>query len=744
MFYSLTASGLNEKGAAQIRVELVKQLRAIANQPRHLTLESDAQFLANIGVQSPFQLLVNRQMGVLDRTRALKQHLNASDVRLDPALEAHEHDVLRGFQSLLSGGGTGAGKTEGHEGGDGGDDLNYACPDCGKSFPTSASLRQHRAKVHRSGENKADAEHFDRLLHGKDGMPQCVNCGHKFRLWEELQRHVQLGRCQAATRADYDEVKAPLLARVLDHDIQFPEVFFNAPGDDLRKELMEHCAICRSWFPNENYVKVHYARVHQDEWRAHHARIRVWCVTNLPKVKGMCSWCGHKAQQGRDHRATCPALFQLAMLWFIDGGPPRDDSNLPTTDVPYPAPADLEGFRDTCQLCAASLAKQRYRTHMQKQHKQLWHDLFPQVQMLCAAWEGSVQFPCQLCGAKTGKKAEHVHACVPLLQYALHHCVRSRDDGWRDLSLLSALSPGTGSGCGGQGGTIAEHGPGQRSEQEAASSGTTAQRTTATTMGTRRRQRARGPTTAGTSQSGPAGVGTDCGHTLSPNTSAGGRTTAAAHREAVPLAHGVGQPRHAGHFLANRSGLEGGQGQNATHGEVLLAGHANPLHDAGVEAETDHQWKQRLTTMTQSEETVKELVKHELVKADAGDVLWYYQTWNQTTQRLEIDQHKPPLTNTAVIQMATELNDLVHKEAENLIHRFHSTRKLTERVQGDTMPFILAVAMRGLAANRAFEILHVLEGNASLRVIGVRLRSERVQLQPLAQQLRKQTDAMLL
>ena len=156
------------------------------------------------------------------------------------------------------------------------------------------------------------------------------------------------------------------------------------------------------------------------------------------------------------------------------------------------------------------------------------------------------------------------------------------------------------------------------------------------------------------------------------------------------------------------------------------------------------EWKQRLTTMTQSEETVKELVKHELVKADAGDVLWYYQTWNQTTQRLEIDQHKPPLTNSAVIQMATELNDLVHKEAENLIHRFHSTRKLTERVQGDTMPFILAVAMRGLAANRAFEILHVLEGNASLRVIGVRLRSERVQLQPLAQQLRKQTDAMLL
>ena len=225
--------GPNRERGGTNSVELLRQLRAIAGQPRHLTLESDVQFLSNIGMQAPLEMLAVRQQGVLDRTQDLKHQLNSADVRLDPTLEAHERAVLHELQNLLDPDARGNGFAD------------LPCPDCGKCFPTSASLRQHRAKVHRSGANKAAGERFDRLLHGEDGMPQCVNCGHKFRLWEELQRHVKLGRCQAATRVDYDDVQAPLLARVLDQRIQFPDVFFQAPSGELRKELMEHCAICR-------------------------------------------------------------------------------------------------------------------------------------------------------------------------------------------------------------------------------------------------------------------------------------------------------------------------------------------------------------------------------------------------------------------------------------------------------------------------------------------------------------------
>ena len=64
VFYALTAAGLTDKGAASIRIELVRQLRAIAGQPRHLTLESDAQFLENLGLDQPLQILVHRQKSV--------------------------------------------------------------------------------------------------------------------------------------------------------------------------------------------------------------------------------------------------------------------------------------------------------------------------------------------------------------------------------------------------------------------------------------------------------------------------------------------------------------------------------------------------------------------------------------------------------------------------------------------------------------------------------------------------------
>ncbi|CAE7206611.1 unnamed protein product [Symbiodinium sp. CCMP2592] len=324
VFYALTASGLTAKSASMIRVELVKQLRAIAGSPRHITLEPDAQFLEGLGLESPLQLLVHRQVRVLEKTRELQGKLPPHDVRLDPALFAHEEGILQQFQNFVQ-----PDSTTGAA-------ADLPCPDCGKCFPTAASLRQHRASAHRRGEDKPSGERFDRLLHGKDGLPQCINCGHKFRLWEELQRHVELGRCQATAKAEYEDVHPPLIAKVLEDEIVFPEVFHQLPPPDLKTELNERCALCRTWLPNENYMKVHYGRVHRDEWQAHSGRVRVWCMNNLPPIKGTCRWCGHKDQAGRDHRATCPALFQLAMTWFVNGGPPE------AADV-----TDLAGMMDT-------------------------------------------------------------------------------------------------------------------------------------------------------------------------------------------------------------------------------------------------------------------------------------------------------------------------------------------------------------------------------------------------------------
>ena len=575
VFYALTASGLTSNGAARLRIELVRQLRAIAGRPRHITLESDAQFMSSIGVEPPLQALVQRQQRVLEKTRSLQGRLSAQDVRLDPALLAHETNISQHFQELVQPSNTtGAG-------------ADLPCPDCGQRFPTEASLRQHRAVVHRRGENKPRAERFDRLLHGQDGLPQCINCGHKFRLWEELQRHVELGRCQAPARADYDDVHPPLLAKVLQNEIVFPDVLLSPPGEDLKQELKERCAICRTWLPNENYMKVHYGRVRPDEWKAHSSRLRVWCSQNLPPIKGTCQFCGHRAQPGRDHRTTCPALFQLGMTWFVNGGPPERVDMTGLSEAAFPTAAEIQPLLKTCLLCHEDISRQRLKTHMQRYHSKLWNDMQPQVQTLCAAWVGSVTTPCSLCSAKSSKKAEHVHTCVPLLQHALKLCTRHHgdDSGRGAYGRVQGLpsSSGDASGrepeqCTDQGGG---RGSGHAQSGQAVTAGSGAEQASSQRrQGQRRAQgqrQSRHLEPLGAQQLGfqhvatPASPGTRSagGGPLQIIFEAGGRTSTPQDREAVPFAHGVGTAGPSSPPVEGCSSLEGWQGQNTTNGDQL-------------------------------------------------------------------------------------------------------------------------------------------------------------------------------
>ena len=580
VFYALSASGLTAKSAAQIRIELVRQLRAIAGRPRHLTLESDTQFLESIGMDPPLQALIHRQARLLQKTASLQGLLASQDVRLDPSLLSHEADILQRLQALAQP----EAKT--------GAVAELPCPDCGECFSTPASLRQHRARVHRRGDNKPKGERFDRLLHGKDGLPQCINCGHKFSMWEELQRHVELGRCQASTRADYDDVHPPLIAKVLADEIVFPEVLLNDPADTLKKELLERCALCRQWLPNENYMKVHYGRVHPDEWKAHSSRLRVWCSNNIAPIKGTCQWCGHKAQQGRDHRATCPALFQLAMTWFVNGGPP-DATDIPTlSDAPYPSAAEVKPLLGTCQVCHADISRQRFKTHMQRQHSELWRDVRPKVQLLCAAWEGSVSATCSLCGAKSIKKAEHVHTCVPLQQHALNiclrHAVRCGDSGCV-RQLPAGTSEPAGGGSGGGCGSGTQRGSRHAESGQAVTTGADRgqiELKAAAGQGQRgpKKQGRKGPGQGQLGQLGAQQLGlqrlatsaspgtrTAGGSPVPAQPEAGGGTPAHPNGEAISASSGIRPAGDALPPLESCPGVEGGQGQNPANGGQLFA-----------------------------------------------------------------------------------------------------------------------------------------------------------------------------
>ena len=90
-FYGITASGITPKGLDLMRVTLTKQVRAMANSPRHLTLESDRDFWQRLRLKAPADLLLDRAQAIQHRTQELFHILEADDVRLSATTLAWEN-----------------------------------------------------------------------------------------------------------------------------------------------------------------------------------------------------------------------------------------------------------------------------------------------------------------------------------------------------------------------------------------------------------------------------------------------------------------------------------------------------------------------------------------------------------------------------------------------------------------------------------------------------------------------------
>ena len=65
--YGLEATGVTEAGLRRLHAQMMKHLRAIAREPRHITKESDSNFLAKYGLPSVHQVLLTRSRGFAAR-----------------------------------------------------------------------------------------------------------------------------------------------------------------------------------------------------------------------------------------------------------------------------------------------------------------------------------------------------------------------------------------------------------------------------------------------------------------------------------------------------------------------------------------------------------------------------------------------------------------------------------------------------------------------------------------------------
>ncbi|CAE7216565.1 pol [Symbiodinium sp. CCMP2592] len=336
--YSLSSSGYNRKSFDLIRVLMVMQIRAIARSPRHLTEESDLHLLQRLRLPQIHEMLLQVHSRVVKATTVLRQTLSPQDVRLTTDIVQRECRLLEDFKKL-----------EAVEGKADGTQNRLTCEYCGQSFDNDAALRQHKGRMHSKDRMEAAPTVFDRQQHGTDGMPRCRGCGHPFARWADLQKHIEENHCQGQRQAEPSapEERPSVLQQARDGTLPVQTLHLSMMTDELRQELLSHCACCRQWMPNSRYVKIHWGRVHKTESQKFQARTLQWRRLSFEPIKHTCSWCQGTAADRSDHRDTCPVLFQLSMVRALivstDEVESSEDAAV-TLDMTIPAKDDIPAW----------------------------------------------------------------------------------------------------------------------------------------------------------------------------------------------------------------------------------------------------------------------------------------------------------------------------------------------------------------------------------------------------------------
>ena len=419
--YSLSASGYTRKSYDLIRVMFVKQIRAIARSPRHLTEESDHRLLQRLGVPTTHQLLMQVHRQLAETSKQLRSHIGEDDIRVSSTITERESLLLQQVRELEA---SNADESS----------VRLTCDVCGYQCDNDAALRQHKAKKHSAERMQAAPTKFDRLVHGTDGVPKCSGCGHPFMNWADLQKHIVENHCQGRQQpaSTEEEAKLSIMQMTQEGKLALQTIKLDQLTDSLRQEALSHCALCRQWIPKEGSIKRHWTKVHSEESQQHQARTLQWRRLSFDyiKPKHACPWCLTE-EVGQEHRDTCPVLFQLSMIRAIayPGHDDQDDPDKTPLDVTFPAAGSIKKWPLQCQICHAPCTARGLRKHFQQKHTDVWTAAQPRVDKLCTAWASALTSPCQFCGCTYDKRNRHAISCHAITQTAFERVRLAR---WPD------------------------------------------------------------------------------------------------------------------------------------------------------------------------------------------------------------------------------------------------------------------------------------------------------------------------
>ncbi|CAE7308131.1 pol [Symbiodinium sp. CCMP2592] len=123
----------------------------------------------------------------------------------------------------------------------------------------------------------------------------------------------------------------------------------------------------------------------------------------------------------------------------------------------------------------------------------------------------------------------------------------------------------------------------------------------------------------------------------------------------------------------------------------------------------------------------------------ALDPAWVYHVWNPQTKEQEVGE-TAPRSHTEILKDMDRLILLL--PTEGLLLRFRCTQSLTDKKEGEVVPFMITVSLRSQAADEVYGIMQRLVGNACCKMLGMRLKPERAQRSQMSKQIEQAYQAL--
>ena len=306
--YGLHVVGLTPQGLSQLESHMIFQLRFVLRSYSQETHETNQQFMQRNGFKAAKSLVLQRLQQFIKRQQ--KPGGNKADL-LQYYLPRAE--MLHDSMSSL----TAAPKMNSTD-----QQQQHVCTECGALFSGTGALRRHSQKHHAGACLFPKGPRFNPNKHAKAGTPECIACGHQFRSYFFLRRHIEASTCPRVSilLQIQDDAEAPvteleqLHARVKAAALQDPGQA--AMNPDLQIWLMESCALCGQALAGNKAVKQHLNRQHPEVMTCVHAIIkpRLQLHKVMMKKGQPCRYCRTKVDAPGRHSEQCVPLLQTHVL----------------------------------------------------------------------------------------------------------------------------------------------------------------------------------------------------------------------------------------------------------------------------------------------------------------------------------------------------------------------------------------------------------------------------------------------